>query len=193
MIRIQPIVEGQGDEAAVPELIRSVAHAHEHYDMQVLRAHRRGDLPTIKRRFEDHLRTALQDGAFVLWVMDYDCDECNDVERDLQMLHMQASAVTQTQKIEFALMVKEYESLFLADHETTRLVFPDIPETTVFPQNPESVRGAKEWLSKARPKGLAYKELTDQAKITSRLDLDRLRQRSPSFRRFETAVLNLLN
>ncbi|HET7867274.1 MAG TPA: DUF4276 family protein, partial [Burkholderiaceae bacterium] len=124
---------------------------------------------------------------------DYDCADCNDVDRDLRALYEQAATVSTAQKTEFAFMVKEYESLFLADHETTRSVFPDIPESCVFPQNPEAVRGAKEWLSKARPKGLAYKETTDQAKITARLDLDRLRDRSPSFCRFEAAVLKLLS
>lgn len=177
---------------AVRELIRRMAQANGRYGVQILKAQKRGDLPTIKPRFDSYLRVALQEGASVLWVLDYDCDDCNDVDRDLQALCKQAAVVSTTRKTEFAFMAKEYESLFLADHETTRSVFPDIPETVAFPQNPETVRGAKEWLGKARPKGLAYKATTDQAKITARLNLDRLRQRSPSFRRFETAVLNLL-
>jgi hypothetical protein len=193
MRQIQPIVEGPGDRDAVPILIRRIAESHGLYGVNVLRPHERRDLPAVKPKFGDILRTALLAGAPVLWVLDYDCDDCTDVDRDLQSLYQQATAVSTAQKTEFAFMVKEYESLFLADHETTRTVFPDIPQTTAFPQNPEAVRGAKEWLSKARPKGLAYKESTDQAKITSQLNLDRLRQRSPSFRRFETALLNLLN
>jgi hypothetical protein len=191
--RIQPVVEGHGDLSAVPELIRRVAHANSRYDVQVLPAQKRGDLPTIKPRLERFLRVALQEGASVLWVLDYDCDDCTDVTRDLAALSAQAFAISMPQKAEFVFMVKEFESLFLADHETTRAVFPDIPPTTDFPADPESVRGAKEWLSKARPKGLAYKPTTDQAKLTSQLNFDRLRDRSPSFRRFEAAVLKLLS
>jgi Domain of unknown function (DUF4276) len=193
MIQIQPIVEGPGDRDAVPILIRRIAQAHERYDVEVLRPHERGDLPVIKPRFDDFLRTALFKGVPVLWVLDYDCDDCTDVERDIEALSTRASRIAAPQKTEFAFMVKEFESLFLADHETTRTVFPDIPQTTVFPQNPEAIRGAKEWPSKCRPKGLTYKETTDQAKLTAQLNLDRLRERSPSFCRFEAAVLNLLN
>ena len=192
MTRIQPVVEGHGDLSAVPELIRRVAYASGRYNVQVLRAQPRGDLLTIKPRFEEFLRVALQEGAPVLWVLDHDCDECTEVTRDLAELSAQAAAISTAQKTEFVFMVKEFESLFLADHETTRAMFPDIPPTTDFPVDPESVRGAKEWLSKARPKGLAYKPSTDQARLTSQLNFGRLRDRSPSFRRFESAVLALL-
>lgn len=192
MSRIQPIVEGHGDIPAGPKLIRRVAHANGRYDVQVLPAQRRCDLPTTKPRLEEFLRVALQEGAPVPWVLDHDRDDRNDVTRDLATLSAQAATISIAQRTEFVFMVKEFESLFLADHETTRAMFPDIPPTTDLPVDPESVRGAKEWLSKARPKGLAYKPTTDQAKLTLQLHFDRLRPRSPSFRRFEAAVLKLL-
>lgn len=192
MKSILPIVEGDGDEAAVPELVRRIAHAAGVYEVTVLRPHKRGDLPKVLKRFDDYLQTALLEDAAILWVTDYDCATCDDVERDLSILRERANAAHPHRPVEFALMAREFESLFLADHETTRAVFTDIPDATAWPADPESIRDAKGWISAARPKGLAYKETAHQARLAAQVDLDRLRDRSPSFRRFEAAVLALL-
>jgi Domain of unknown function (DUF4276) len=192
MRTLLPIVEGDGDLLAVPELIRRVAHAADIFDLQILRPHKRGDLAKVSKRFEDFLAAGLLEGAPILWVMDYDGERCDDVDRDIETLRMRAAQVAPQANVDFAFMVKEYESLFLCDRETLCMFFPDIPGHAQWPADPERVRGAKEWISKIRPKGLAYKETVHQVRLTSRIDLHRLRDRSPSFVRFETAVLKLL-
>ena len=190
-MRILPIVEGDGDMEAVPELVRRVLHAHERYDVEISRPHRRGDLPKVLQRFDDYLQTALIDGDPVLWVLDYDCEDCDDDKRDLVDLVSRSASLRGSVAVEFVFFVKEFESIFLADHETTKAVFEDIPSNFQFPIDPESVRDAKGWISKARPKGAAYKPTQHQKRLASRVDLGRLRCRSPSFRRFEAAVLRL--
>jgi hypothetical protein len=192
MSLILPVVEGDGDFFAVPELIRRVAYEAGHFDIRVLRPHKRGELPKVLKRFEDYLRAAALENAPILWVLDYDCATCDQVDRDLAHLQSRAEAVKPAQPVAFALMVKEYESLFLADAETTRAAFPDIAAEQEFPDDPEAIRDAKGWLSNARPKGLAYKATSHQMKLTSQLDLQRLRDRSPSFLRFEAALKSLL-
>lgn len=192
MKTILPIVEGDGDVRAVPELVRRIAYEAGHYDLRVLTPHRRGDLSKIEKRFEDFLQTALLEEAPVLWVVDYDCSSCDDVERDLQELQARANLAGSQVPVAFALMVKEFESLFLADQETTRGFFPDIPANVIWPADPETVRDAKGFLSNARPRGLAYKETVHQEKLAAQLSLPRLRDRSSSFVRFEAAVLSLL-
>ena len=192
MRRILPLVEGDGDAQAVPLLVRRLAHERQQFDVQVLPARKHGDLPKIRSNFERFYNAALLEGCPVLWVMDYDCESCDNVQRELDELRSRAVQVGMRQPTEFAFIVKEYEALFLADHETTREFFGDIPSNLTFPEA-ETKRGAKEWLKRARPKGLSYKEATDQAKLTNRLDLTRLRERSPSFRRFEAAVIKLLS
>lgn len=177
---------------AVPELIRRIAHARGIFDIKILSPHKRGELPVIKKRFDDFLKIALKEKVPILWAIDYDCAECTSVADDLADLYRRATASYVDQPVEFALFVKEFESLFLSDYESTCKAFPDIPTATAWPTNAESVRGAKEWISKARPKGLAYKETVHQVKLVHQLDLDRLRERSPSFQRFEQAVLRLL-
>lgn len=191
-MHILPIVEGEGDEAAVPTLIRRITAAQERFDVNVSRAHRRGDLPKVLRRFDDYLQAALLEESPILWVLDYDCADCTDHVRHAKELKARAKPIAGQHPVEFVFMVQEYETLFLADEETTRQVFPDIAAAVKFPANPELIRGAKEWLSEARPKGSNYKPMQHHAKLSAQMDLDRLRQRSASFVRFEKAVLKLI-
>ena len=192
MRRILPVVEGQGDMGAVPELIRRIALSHGYNDVHVLSPHRRGDLPKVLSRFDDFVRTALFEKCPVLWVLDYDCEHCLDHKRDAVDLRRRAENLAEGARVEFVFMVQEFETLFLSDHETTRAVFADIKNTLAFPKDPEAIRDAKGWLSEARPKGSAYKATQHQTKLTSRLDLARLRMRSGSYVRFEAAVRALI-
>jgi hypothetical protein len=192
MRRILPIVEGDGDMLAVPELIRRVAAERGVHNLKVIRAHKRGDLPKVLGRFDDYLAAALLEECPILWVMDYDCAECTDRAGHIRELRKRATKAARETPIEFVFMVQEFETLFLADADTTRGVFSDIPSALAFPADPERVRDAKGWLSKARPKGFAYKPTQHQQKLTALVDLARLRARSPSFVQFEAAVTALL-
>lgn len=188
MKRILPIVEGDGDFDAVPELIRRISHDLERFDVQVCRPHKRGDLPKVLGRFDDYFQTAMLEGCPILWVLDYDCEDCNDQAAHVDELRSRAKKLARGAAYEFVFIVKEFESLFLADSKTTRRVFPDIPESLVFPANPEAIRDAKGWLSAARPKGFAYKPTQHQKQLASQVELTTLRKSSPSFVRFEAAV-----
>lgn len=192
MTRVLPVVEGDGDVAAVPELVRRILHMAHRFDVTVLRPHKRGDLPRVRSRFEDFLRTAALEGAPVLWVLDYDCPTCDNHDRDLVGLQQWARTTVPATKVEFVFMVQEFETIFLADESTTRLAFPDIPPELTFPPNPELIRDAKGWLTTSRPKGLAYKPTQHQARLAAQVDLAVLRRRSPSFVRFESAVHRLV-
>jgi hypothetical protein len=189
---ILPIVEGRGDALAVPELIRRVLHEHEIFDVRVLTPQERGDLPKVKAKLESFLKIASYEKAPILMVLDFDCDFCECPLREREELLASARSIHIDQAFDVCFMVKEYESLFLWDEDTTRAVFPAIPKGRAFPPDPESVRDAKGWLSNALPKGVAYKTTVHQQKLTARLDLDRLRECSPSFQRFEAALLQLV-
>ena len=129
--------------AAVPELIRRVAHDKERFDIEIPRPHKRGDLPKVLARFDDYLKTALLEDLPIIWVLDYDCDTCVDVVTDTARLNARAANLTGNVPVEFVFMVKEFETLFLADVPTTRGVFSDIPVDIAFPDVPEGVRDAK--------------------------------------------------
>jgi hypothetical protein len=190
--RILPIVEGAGDLQAVPELVRRVTSDLGRYDVTVLRPQLRGDLPKVRAGFSNFLEVALLEEASILWVMDYDCEDCRNVDLDLAKLNAMAHAAARGRKVRFALMVQEFETLFLSDHETTKKVFPDIPVDLRFPTKPEGIRDAKGWISNARPRGLAYKPTQHQQRLAAQVDLERLRSRSPSFVRFEAAIRDLI-
>ena len=66
MKRILPVVEGAGDIAAVPELIRRIAIDKDHFDLTVCRPHKRGDLPTVRSRFDNYFRVALLERCPIL-------------------------------------------------------------------------------------------------------------------------------
>jgi len=63
---------------------------------------------------------------------------------------------------------------------------PDIAS----PEHPESIRGAKEWLSKRMQPGKAYSPTADQAALAASLDLQAAR-RAPSFDKFYREVVRL--
>lgn len=85
----------------------------------------------------------------------------------------------------------------------TRLLKPDELERHVelavrrggldcrFPADPEAIRGAKEWLSRAMESDCSYQETLDQAALTAIFDLAEAR-RVPSFSRFEREVRRLV-
>nr|WP_315465702.1 DUF4276 family protein [uncultured Rhodoferax sp.] len=189
--RLIAIVEGEGDERAVPELLRRILHAHERFDVEVLRPQRRGDLPKVRANFSRFLQTAALEDAAILCLLDFDCADCVDVIRAEEDMRDQAKKIRPDQLFDACFIVKEFESLFLSDPNSTKVALPLIPNGLEFPVEPELIRDAKGWLSDAQPSGAAYKPTAHQAKITAHLDLHILSERSPSYRRLETAVLRL--
>ncbi|ADX45701.1 DUF4276 domain-containing protein [Paracidovorax avenae] len=190
--RLLPIVEGEGDERAVPVLLRRILEHHGRYDVQVLKPQRRGELPRVKANFARFFEAAILEDAAVLCVLDFDCEWCIDAEHEERNLKAMAHDIRADHPFEACFIVKEFESLFLCDEATTRLALPAISSEAAFPTDPEGVRDAKGWLSAAQPKGMAYKPTTHQAKIASQLNLTHLAQHSPSFQRLDRAVLNLV-
>lgn len=192
MKRLLPIVEGHGEIPAVPILIRNILAAHGIHDVLALPARRHGEYPSVAKKFDNVFLAAIKENAPILWVMDFDAKGHDCPVKEAQKLLARADALRPGWPLKIAFLVKEYETLFLIDETATRKVFPDIPTKTLFPENPGNIRGAKEWLSKARPSpGSAYKETVHQAKITAQLDLELLRARSRDFAHLERAVLEL--
>ena len=86
---------------------------------------------------------------------------------------------------------REYETWFIASLET--IAEPaGINPATPAPPNVESIRGAKEWLSRRLPSGYPYKPTLHQAALSSAVDVPLARLRSQSFDRFCREVERLL-
>ena len=193
MNKVLPIVEGDGDVAAIPVLLRRILQAHDRFDVQILPPHKRGELPKVKANFERFFKAAALESVPVLCVLDFDCANCVDAIKDEQELKTLAHKFHPLIDFEACLIVKEFESLFLFDEMGTRKILPSIVKSTVFPANPEAIRPAKEWLSRAQPSGVSYKPTVHQAKLAAAVDLNILRTRSPSYQRLESALLRLIS
>ena len=192
-MRLLPIVEGDGDKIAVPLLLRRMLEErHGIFNCKILKPHVRGELPVVRRNFENWFKVAIKENAAILWVLDFDCNDCDCVKIESDSLKERAQAIHADWPIEVAFMVKEFETLFLCDAVSTRTVLRSIPASTAFPDNAETVRGAKEWLSNAMPKGIAYKTMTHQARVSAALNLNFLAEHSPSFAHLDRALKRLL-
>jgi hypothetical protein len=76
---------------------------------------------------------------------------------------------------------REYEAWFLASLQS-------IQAGQLYPGDPESIRGAKEWLQHK----FGYREVRDQSRYTRMLDVALAKDRSRSFRRLCHAFEELI-
>lgn len=193
MRKLLPIVEGDGDVKAVPVLIRRILQAHGIYDVELHPAQKRNDYSKLSDTvFDNYFLTALKWEAPILWVLDFDCRECVCVKNAAQRLYERASKlnVNAANLFKVAFVQKEFEALFVAEQNAVKAVFSiDAFET---PENVNELRDAKGCISKALPKGRAYKETVHQEKIAAQLDLETLREVSADFRHLEQSVLHLV-
>lgn len=191
--RLLTIVEGEGDVRAVPLLIRRILERSGIFDVDLLPTQRRGEYPTVSKNFDTLFLAATKENAPILWIMDFDTKGYECPYAEAAKLIERAQALRPGWPLKIAFLVKEYECLFLYDENATRSVFADIPKPVEFPRNPQEIRGAKEWLSARRPKGMAYKETVHQQKITAHLNLDLLHERCRDFVHLTNAALQLID
>lgn len=191
MNRILPIVEGDGDLKAVPLLLRNLLTFHGLHETQILPPHKRSELPKVVAGFDNYFRMALKENAAILLVLDFDCEYCDCPVMEAEKLYRHAQAIRSDWPFKIAFLVKEFESLFLAEAQAATNVLA-LPPDIEFPDKPETIRDAKGWLSKALPKGSTYKPTVHQAKITAHLNFEKLRETSSDFQHLENALLHLV-
>ncbi|WP_324667937.1 DUF4276 family protein [Geochorda subterranea] len=178
---IVPIVEGHGEVQAVPVLLRRLLERCEAHHVRVERHIR---VPRGQLRHPDGLERAVRlacmvaDDAAVLILLDAD-DDC-PAELGPALLSVARSVARASVPVAVVVARAEYESWLLAGLEGLR-GRRGVREDATAPVDPESVRGAKEYLQQQMEPGRYYSETVDQPALTQMFDLDRARQRSPSF------------
>jgi hypothetical protein len=192
MVRLASIVEGHGECEAVPILVRRVAQTldvalavsvHPVLRVPGARLAKQGE---IERTVELAARkNAGQGGILVL----LDCDDGCPAKDGLELLK-RARVARADIPISVVLAKREYEAWFLAAAESLRGK-RGLPFDLAAPQNPEEVRGAKEWLASQMPRGQGYSESSDQPALTSIFDMDAAR-RADSFDKCYREILRLL-
>ena len=186
MLSIYPIVEGHGEVAAVPILLRRFAHeVLATYEFNVLHPHR---LPKGRMGVAPHLEKAVTlarlkldqcDGAHaVLIVRDAD-DDCPG--QGAPELLARAARVAAPIPVSVVFAKSEYETWFLA---AVRSLRDDrrIASDATAPPNPEAIRGAKEYLEqRCMIPRATYSPTVDQPALTDRFSFEEARQACPSF------------
>jgi hypothetical protein len=193
MFQLAAIVEGHGDVKAVPVLIRRIASAMDPgMVLQVLPPLRvpryklvnRGE---AERAVELSARKTGGKGA-VLVLVDSE-DDC-PAQTGPELLR-RACAARSDIPIGVVLAKREYEAWFLAAAESLR-GRRGLAHDLTAPAEPESIRGAKEWLSARTATGVNYREVLDQPALTAVFDLSAAR-RADSFDKCYREVERLLS
>lgn len=188
-------MEGPGDSEATPLLLRRILwEGLSKYDITVENPKSARGKKNLIKDYEKFLRYASIEpscaGILVLLDADDECpvEEASNLVKRTKDLNL-AKAVTIVEAN------SEYETWFLASLDSdqgmeirTRL---GIDQSEAYRGNVEDVH-AKAWLKRAMPHGRTYKETSDQAALSSLIDIEHTQQRSRSFRRLCHAVEELL-
>ena len=180
-MRIVPIVEGHGERQAVPILLRRLLERCNAHHVRVETPIR---VPKGQLRKPDRLERAVRlacrvaNDVAILILLDAD-DDC-PAELGQDLLKEVRSIAGPNVPVAVVVAKAEYESWLLAGLDSLR-GRRGVRANAVAPVDPESIRGAKEYLQRQMEPGRYYSETVDQPALTQMLDLDRARQRSPSF------------
>lgn len=180
---IVPIVEGHGEVEALPLLIRRIFAEFRREVCPVVNPPSRikagsflQDCDYFHKYVSLAAAKAAQGEGLVLILLDCE-DHCPGTLGP--RLLADAQAIRADIRCAVALAHREYETWFLAAAESLRGC-AGLPAQLNPPPNPESIRGAKEWLGKHMP--VRYDPIIHQARLTDRFDLHQARA-NPSFDR----------
>jgi hypothetical protein len=179
--RVALIVEGHGDVAAVPVLLRRIAA--EVAAVRLTEVPRPIRIPRNRIVKEGEIERAVAlargltdpgDGILILIDADEDCPAQTG-----PALLARARACRPERPVSVVLAKMEFEAWFLAAAESLRGV-RGLPQDLAAPPDPEGIRDAKGWLGARMPPARRYRETIDQAAMARAFDLAAAR-RAPSF------------
>ncbi|HZF11164.1 MAG TPA: DUF4276 family protein [Thermoanaerobaculia bacterium] len=183
---ILSFVEGQSEEEAVPLLLRRLLARLGRFDIRIARPFRVGRYKVVRPgELERAVIQGLRDrGDISAVLLLLDADDGDPLQLEASLL----ARCRQVTRLPSAVVVaqRELEAWFLGSKDSLR-GFRGIREDASAPENPESIRGAKQRLSQ-NMRGRRYVPVGDQPAFAARMDLDLALQRCASFRRFELAL-----
>lgn len=191
MPKIIPIVEGDGDVAAVPNLIRRIlGERFQRYDWSVGHPKRAHSLAVLRRDLEKYILYAESEsdcaGTLILLDLDDGCPMQEALALDISI-----RAIHHFLPVAIVFACKEYETWFLASIESLAGQYT-LPAEISAPVDVEKIRGAKEWITDRMAPGRIYKETDHQPAMSAYMDLELAANRSRSFRRLISAIEDLL-
>jgi hypothetical protein len=187
--RFITIVEGHGEQKALPLLIRRIF-----VEIAPL------TFPTVDPPIRVKSGSFLNDPDYFGKYVSYAADKAAQVGGEILILLdceddcpaalgpsllAKARSIRGDVRTTVILAHHEYETRFLAAAESLR--GRGLPADVAAPSQPESIRGAKEWLGKSM--GQPYDPIIHQAAFTARFDLTQAKT-VPSFARFISKILS---
>ena len=175
--KIGCLVEGESEVATVPLLIRRIAaNLYPELSIIVPPPIRRPRNKVVK---ENELERAVEfvarqiDGQGAIFII---LDSDNDCPAELgPALLRRASQVRSDLPVAVVLAKCEFEAWFLAAADSLR-GRRGLRNDLYPPNDPEAVRGAKEWLSRRMEGSRTYSETHDQPALTALFDIEQARQ-----------------
>ena len=192
-VKIGCIVEGKGEEKAVPILIRRIAESL--YPELLIdtprpfRVSRNQVVKTGEIEREVNLTAQKIGGRGAIFVL-FDSDDDCPAQLGPALL-CRASETRSDLPIAIVLAKYEFEAWFLAAAESLR-GRRGLKNDLQPPNNPEGIRGTKEWLSQRMEGTGTYRPTVDQPGLTARFDLDQARN-ADSFDKCYRAIVYLLD
>ncbi len=194
VVSVGCVVEGDGEVAALPILIRRAAlpilirriaqrvdlglYVHVPRPVLMKRNKAGNQFGDLERAIELALRQVqARPPAAILVLPDTDEDDPAVLGRDILPRVQSRCRHTPSAVV---LARREYEAWFLAAAESLR-GHRGLSDNLPPPADPEGIRDAKGWLRNHMPRNRKYTETADQPALTDRFDLDLARSRSPSF------------
>ena len=191
-VKIGCIVEGHGDVKAVPILIRRIA-ADLYPELSIVAHPTR--VPRTKVVQIDQLEKTVgltarkigrQGAILIILDSDDDCPAKLGPELLQQVVNIRSDL-----PIAVVLAKCEFEAWFLAAAESLSGQ-RGLKNNLQPPNNPEEIRGAKEWLTRQMESNKKYRETLDQPALTARFDFEQARQAS-SFDKCYRDIVRLLD
>lgn len=186
MMAVASIVEGEGEVAALPLLLRRLARwrspARAVNVLPPIRVYKDRFL-NRPEEFSRHLKLAAAKCGEAGWILIlFDADDDCPAHKGVAVL-AQAQAVIAHRRVAVVLANREYEAWFIAAAESLDGCrgFQSHAEDAQI--DPEIPRNAKGWVRERMPAGAGYGETTDQPAFTAKFDLSMAHQRSRSFRK----------
>lgn len=191
---IVAVVEGIGDERALPSLIRRILHERLlRYDIGTGKSQVAKGKNNLVGKFEKFVEYAMDENPAAILVL-VDADEDCPVEL-ASSLARRAAALNVQVPIAVVCAKSEYETWFicsLSDSEGNGIRRNlGLPPSVVCPENAESIRDAKGWLTGHMPRNRRYSPRIDQDDLTHHIAIETVREKSRSFRRLCDAVREL--
>ena len=183
MTTVSSIVEGHGEVAAMPVLLRRLAtHFSPQTPVSILKPTRvpRDKFLNRDNEFARYLKLAASECGADGWIMLL-LDADDDCPVTCSHAILQKAKEIISCRISVIMANREYEAWFVASasslHGKRGFTLTDAP-----PSDPEAIHNAKGWIAD-RMLNRGYGETTDQPAFSAAIDIDMAQQNSRSFRK----------